>query len=113
MRRKILVGLVLASVGALLGACDQVQDARDKYSSVKEAAKALAASDLAPEKLEDFVNLAIEIEKDPSKAEKLLADQGISKEEFQKTMKSIQDNPKLAELFEQAKKAAAKQVTGE
>lgn len=100
-----LAALCLVSLAACDGetslddALKQVGDAADKVSNFVD--------NLDTGKVKELAELAAEIEKDPSKATDLLEKAGMSRSDFDKAVKAIQDNPELAKVFAAAKKLAS------
>ena len=80
-------------------ALKQVGDAAEKVSTLVD--------NLDTKKVEELAELAAQIEKDPSKATELLEKAGLSKEDYDKAIKAIRDNPDLKKIFDAAKKIAA------
>ena len=101
MKKILVLGAALVAF-ALVG-CDAAKEAGDAYQDAKSTIQAVVDSDMTPESVKKYAKIAAEIEADPSKIEDTLKAHGVSKEDFDKAVKAIQDNPELKKVFEAAK----------
>ncbi|MEZ5066212.1 MAG: hypothetical protein R3B81_15910 [bacterium] len=99
--------LVLPALLVAAG-CEVPEDAKQAIEQAKAVAKAVADSDIAPDQLKSYAQLAVDLEKDPSQAEALLQKHGVSAEEFEKAMYKIAESPELSKVFEQLKQSMKK-----
>ncbi len=97
----------LAACDAEVPSLEDAQQALEKAGETVEKAKGLVAN-LDADKIKEIGELAVEIEKNPEKAQELLKDHGMDKEQFQKVVDAIGQSPELKKLFEAAKDAARK-----
>ena len=102
MRIPTLATVLAIPVLLALVACDREVPSLEQASSKISA----ALEELNPDRIEELAKLAARIEKDPTKAEALLKEHGLDREQFQKVVDKIQSDPNLKKLFEKAKELA-------
>ncbi|GJM45339.1 MAG: hypothetical protein DHS20C21_21810 [Gemmatimonadota bacterium] len=96
---------VLLSVSACGKEAPTMEEAADKASSAVSSAVE-KVQNLDTEQINKFAKIAAQIEKEPAKMEAFLAEHGVSKEMFQKTLEKIQSDPNMKKMFDEAKEMA-------
>ena len=81
---RIIMTLSVAAVALSLIGCEAADDAHQVLDQAKSIAQAVANSDLTPDSVREYAQLAVAIEKEPQRAEQLLKDKGISAKDFEK-----------------------------
>jgi len=103
-----LAALSLVALAACEGETPSLDDARkalEKAGTAVDKASELVKS-LDQDKIRELARLAAEIEKEPGKAEELLEEHGLDREQFQKLVERIRQDPELAKIFDKAKELA-------
>ena len=100
----IAVGAVLFALSACDGEVPSLEEAKQTLAKASKALENLDAN-----KVQELAKLVSELEKDPAKAEQLLKDHGITREQLDQAVKAISENPQLKQAFDAAKQAAERQ----
>jgi hypothetical protein len=96
--RTALIGITIALL--LAGGCKQ----KSSQTAAVSGDQALTQSSLTPEQLGE---IGAKIKKQPSEAQKILSDNGLTEESFENAIRKVSEDPQASKRYAEAYKRAS------
>jgi hypothetical protein len=103
--KKISIGIATLALVLMFGCKNQNQTASyDNNNSSNNTVASQHTTNLSPE---DLGKLGAEIKKHPKDAQKLLADKGLTEQQFEQAVRKVAENPADSKRYAEAYKKAS------
>jgi hypothetical protein len=102
--KKISIGIATLALVLMFGCKNQNQTAYDNNSSNSNTVSSQQTTNLSPE---DLGKLGAEIKKHPKDAQKLLADKGLTEQQFEQAVRKVAESPADSKRYAEAYKKAS------